>query len=102
MFGALIAEFMDSDEPLRTYREDEIKRLSEGFAKEGLAYRRGGQTYGASLSSPTRSLAERLKGASLKELETEYQRAYATVESDPPAAVTAACSIMESLCKTIY
>lgn len=101
MFGGLIAEFMDADEPYRAYRLKEIERLEEGFSKEGLAYRRGGQIYGVSLSGPTRSLADRLKGSSLKELEAEYQRAYATVESDPPAAVTAACSIMESLCKTI-
>lgn len=101
MFGRLIAEFMDTDEPYREYRLDEINRIEKALAREGLSYARGGQIYGTSLSRPTRSLAERLKRGEFKELEAEYDRAYSAVEGDPPAAVTAACSILESLCKTI-
>lgn len=33
-------------------------------------------------------------------MEIEYQRAYSQVESDPPAALTAACAILETVCKT--
>lgn len=54
---------------------------------------------GASLSAPSRSLAERIAVEGHKAVEIEYDRAYKTIESDPEAAVTAACSIVESVCK---
>lgn len=35
----------------------------------------------------------------MKAIEIEYERAYKSIESDPPAALTAACAILESVCK---
>ena len=54
---------------------------------------------GAHLKGPSKSLAEVLKSDGLQAIEIEYQRAYATIESDPGAAVTAACAIVEAVCK---
>jgi hypothetical protein len=69
------------------------------LAKDGLRYQRGGHIMGAALSGPSRSLGERLKGGGQQALELEYRRAYDQVETDPPAAVTAACAILETVCK---
>jgi len=40
-----------------------------------------------------------LRQETWQQFEVEFQRALATVELDPPAGVTAACSLIEALCK---
>jgi hypothetical protein len=103
MFGTLIAEFMDTDPtpwtPERNNGVDPRERLKAALAKEGLSYGRGGYIHGASLSGPSRSLAERIKSDGIQAIEIEYERAYKSIESDPAAALTAACAILESVCK---
>jgi Abortive infection C-terminus len=74
-------------------------RLTNAFAKEGLGYSRGGYIHGANLIGPSKSLRERLESNGMRTVETEFKRAYDSIESDPPQAVTAACSILEALCK---
>lgn len=105
-FGKLISEFMEADvcphsgwgsEPSGA---DPREILRAVMTRSGLSYQRNGRIIGATLSAPSRSLAERLEAEGMPALEVEYERAYAQVESDPPAAVTAACAILESVCKT--
>jgi hypothetical protein len=108
-FGRLIAEMMDSERtPLyrAPWDTSEVKedpdprdRLTAAFSKEGLSYVRGGHIHGANLTGPSKSLGERLKANSIQTVETEFDRAYKSIESDPPAALTAACAILEAVCK---
>jgi hypothetical protein len=103
MLGVLIGELMDS-EPTEWQAEhykksDPRERIRTAFGKEQLSYQRGGYIIGAQLSGPSRSLAEMLKTDGLAAVEVEYQRAYATIGSDPGAAITAACAILEAVCK---
>ncbi|MEO8926324.1 MAG: abortive infection family protein [Caulobacteraceae bacterium] len=105
IFGQLAAEFLDKEpEELQPWETaiapDPREPLLKALAREGLAYKRGGHIFGAALTGPSRALADRLSEDGFKTLETEYERAYAQVESDPPAAVTAACAILEAVCKT--
>ncbi|MBL8690408.1 MAG: abortive infection family protein [Rhodospirillaceae bacterium] len=104
----LIAEFMDA--PVAPVlppwspnfvesAPDPRQKILEALAREGLSYHRGGQIFGSNLAGPSRSLAEHLERDGVKALETEYQRAYAQIEADPHAALTAACAILESVCK---
>ena len=98
MFGQLIAEYMDTDnEPWGAAAE----KIRTALAKEGLSYSCScsGFIHGAALSGPSRSLAERIKSEGVQAIEIEYERAYRSIESDPGAAVTAACAILESVCK---
>ncbi len=76
---------------------DQILRV---LRKNDLSYRAGGKLFGQGLAGPSRSLAEDIKARGIDAIDQEFERAYATVESDPPAAVTAACAIVESVCKT--
>lgn len=103
-FGNLVGEMMDAeysaDDPFGDVRPDPRARVNAALAKEGLSYHRGGLILGAGLSGPTRSLAELLKRGGAAALEREYDRAYKSIDSDPEAAVTAACAILESLCQT--
>ena len=109
-FARFIAEFMDT-EPTGPHRNlwtgeatddavDPREAVLDCLRREGLTYRRGGHIVGGTLSGPSRSLAERLAKDGVTAVETEYQRAYEQVEVDPPAAVTAACAILEAVCKT--
>jgi Abortive infection C-terminus len=106
-FGRLIAEYMDAElsvlrpmDPDTSVTLDPRDAIVAALARDGLSYRRGGYAYGAGLSGPSRSLADRLRTQGVQALETEYQRAYAQIEADPPAALTAACAILETVCKT--
>lgn len=102
-FGQLIAEFMDAEisEPMwAKERLKETDAIAAALARENLSYRRGGFIFGAGLSGPSRSLAEQLKVTGINALTQEYDRAYKAIETDPPAAVTAACAILETVCKT--
>jgi hypothetical protein len=103
MFGRMIAEFMDSElQPgyIEGQGGDPRDKIRAVLAKEGLSYRRGGFILGAGLTGPSKSLADRLKTGGIQALEIEYERAYEAIEKDPAAAVTAACAILESVCKT--
>ncbi len=105
-FGELIAEYMEleSDES-RWQSGDQLKngqkKLSEAMKRYDLGYVEGGYIIGSSTSQPTKSLGERLAGLKIDALETEYKRAYQDIEAAPAVAVTAACAILESLCKTL-
>jgi len=79
---------------------DPRDRIHAALAKEGLSYQRGGFILGAALTGPSKSLSERIKADGLQAIQIEYDRAYKTLESDPAAAVTAACAILESVCKS--
>lgn len=103
MFGQLIAEFMDVDlHPayIQAQGGDPRDKIYAVLAKENLSYQRGGHILGASLTGPSKSLGERIKSGGVRAIEVEYERAYQSIESDPAAAVTAACAILESVCKT--
>jgi hypothetical protein len=111
MLGRLIAELMEQkfselDEARLEatgevhLRDDPRRRVMETLAQDGLSYQRGGYILGSALSGPTKSLGDRLKVDSAAAVEVEYRRAYANIEQDPQAALTAACAILESVCKT--
>jgi hypothetical protein len=106
VLGKVIGPFMDSAdlEPYRDERaqkaiQDGRERIVRIMAREGLSYRCGGIVFGQSVSAPSRSLAETIRDRDLPAVTGEFDRALATVATDPPAALTAACAILESLCK---
>lgn len=94
--GRLVAEFMDSDHQSDT---EGRRRIHSILALGGLAYHRGGSIFASGVSSPTQSLEDLLRKRDIAEIEIEFRRAIEAVESDPPAAITAACSILESFCR---
>ena len=100
-FGRLIAEFMDEDPNpfFAEKRSGERGKIQAGLEREGFRYVRGGRVVGGALSTPSKSLAERLRDDGHETLRSEFDRANAHVDTDPPAAVTAASAILEALCK---
>ena len=100
VLGKVVEEFMEVDNTYRTEdREAGRKRICDVLARHGLAYHSGGIILGAAAALPTKSLTEILKAWDLGEVDKEFERSLAHVESDPPAAIAAACSLLESLFK---
>lgn len=100
-YARLISEFMD--EEVNAFqadkRNEQREKLRAGLEREGLRYVRGGRIVGASLQAPSKSLAEMLKEDRHETIQREFDRANEHVDTDPPAAVTAASAILEALCK---
>jgi hypothetical protein len=100
VLGKVIEEFMEVDRPYQL--EDQQagrKRINEVLARFGLSYHQGGLVLGAANALPTKSLKQVLQDRDLAGVDKEFERAMANVEKDPPAAITAACSILEALFK---
>ena len=101
VLGKILEEFMEVD-CYSKEEEQEVgrKKISEVLSRFGLSYHQGGLILGAANKLPTKSLNQVLKARDLTGVDKEFERAMANVEQDPPIAITAACSILESLFKT--
>jgi len=99
VLGKVLEDFMEVDRSYDGRQETGRKRITDALARFGLSYHRGGLILGAAAALPTKSLTEVLGNRDLAAVDKEFERALANIESDPPAAITAACSILESLFK---
>jgi hypothetical protein len=103
VLGGVLADFMDRvDDPFWQEREPYLqqrKRVEDVLAKHDLKYYSGGRIVGEGLGAPSRTLANILASRDLDALQPEFDRALASVISDPAGALTAACAIVESFCK---
>jgi hypothetical protein len=100
LLGGVLQDFMEVDSVFPDSEfEQRRERVRQILAKHGLSYRTGGFIIGAGSGAPTRALDTLLRERDLASVEQEFQRALVAVESDPAAGVTAACAILEALCK---
>jgi hypothetical protein len=100
VLGKFVEEFMEVDGTAEVNdKESGRQKIREALARYGWSYQSGGRILGAATALPTKSLHQILKERDLAEVEKEFSRSLAHVEADPPAAITAACSILESLFK---
>jgi hypothetical protein len=100
VLGKVLEEFMEVESSFKPEDQDAGRqKIVEVLARFGLSYRAGGLILGATTALPTKSLKQVLKDRDLSTVDKEFERALAYVEKDPPAAITAACSILESLFK---
>ena len=99
VLGKVIREFMEVD--IARYHNQKLGRtkIENVLARYGLSYHQGGIVISAEGALPSKSLRQLLREKDLVEVFREFSRCMDNVETDPPAAITAACSILESLCK---
>lgn len=94
-------DFIDKPESLQTV----IEHLNRRLTLDGLELRRQGlavQLVNASTSaSVLESLASATHALDLDTVRRDLDRALASAEADPEDAVTAACSVVESVCHSI-
>lgn len=74
-------------------------KLHDILSKYGLKYTQGGRVCQIGVSRASQSLEQLLKSKNIPAIEIEFKRALDEIEKDPPASLTAACSIVESFCK---
>ena len=102
VLGGVLEEFLEKDSssyPFGPELQQRQERVKQTLARFGLTYQQGGRILGGNTATPTRTLQTIIRGRDLGGLEAEFNRTLSLVESDPPAAVTAASAIIESLCK---
>ena len=99
VLGKLVQEFIEVD--IGRYYDQQLGRtkIEDVLSKHGLSYHGGGVILGAEQAFSTKSLKQLLQEKDLAAVNQEFTRCLDNVETDPPAAITAACSILESLCK---
>ena len=102
VLGGVLEEFLEKDSSSH-YRGQELEqrqeRVKQALARFGLTYQQGGRILGGNTATPTRTLQTIMRNRDFGGLEAEFNRTLRSVESDPPAAVTAASAVIESLCK---
>ena len=102
VLGRLIEGYMEADLEDSIWgaqyseRRDKIERA---LARAELQYVRGGQVVGT-LGTPSRTLEDFIRGRDLAAIDEEITRALLSVEANPKEAVSAACNVLESVCKT--
>jgi len=75
------------------------RKIEAILSRCNLTYIAGGIISDGS-STPSRSLAELIKGRDIPSIDAEFTRALANVNSEPREAVSAACNILEAIFKT--
>lgn len=101
ILGRLVQPLMDQ-EPSSWAPEiaEQQTRIRESLARSHLTYQVNGNISLAGASLATKTLADYLKSGDFASIEVECDRALKQLQSDPHAAITAASSIIEALCKT--
>jgi hypothetical protein len=101
--GKVIVELMEvqgwsslEEETNERHRE----RVSKVLGEHGLIYSKGGYIAAVGTTAVSKTLQDIIRARDLVGLQTEFDRIYQNLESDPAAAVTASCALLESLFKT--
>jgi hypothetical protein len=100
VLGWALRHYMDYEHPSDAMLagRDTIRRV---LARHGLSYHAGGTVTGPSSATPSQTFADLLQQRDFHTVAEEFQRAIKHAESDPAAALTAACATLESIC-TVY
>lgn len=107
LVGGLLHDIMEPEMLSAYYSVSDFDtKLKESIetqlARHGFAYVTGGQlTRGGMTASPTKTLQDVLRQGDFPGVDAEFRRAIDSVETDPAAALTAACAILEALFKII-
>ena len=103
VLGEVIQEYMEI-EPSPFSPNENIKegqeRIKKALAKNQLSYQLNGQIVLAGANPTTKTLTDYLRLGDFASVEKEFERALIHINTDPHASITAACSIIEALCKT--
>jgi len=101
ILGRVIQEFMDKDFDEWDERwSPEQKRIRNVLARNGLTYQLNGIVLKSGASPSSKTLAEILRTGDFAAIDSEFERALNSVETDPPSGITAASSLIEAICKT--
>lgn len=98
--GRIIEDIMENDTLLgrgMLTLLDARTAINTALNKRGLSYIGNGQIAGADLNSSVKSLSNIFRNRDLRAMEIEFNRCLENIEKDPPASLTAASCLIESL-----
>ncbi len=98
VLGKIIEEFMEVDN-LGHHQHDGRRRIREVLGRYGLSYGQGGLILNVTAGASTKTLLNHLQEKTLDSVQVEFERSLQHAVADPAAAVTAASSMIESMCK---
>lgn len=102
VLGSIIQKYMNEDSAHSLSGgaiAEGQERISVSLAKNNLSYRMNGYITLAGSNPITKTLEDFFKSGDFSSIEKEFERAVQNISSDPHAAITAACSIIESALK---
>jgi len=101
--GCLIEELMEAVPPPSWGQphpvEGHRQRIESQLSAHGLSYQKGGYILQLGSMIATRTLQEIVHERDLKGVQQEFDRIFSNLDSDPQAAVTASCALLEALFK---
>jgi hypothetical protein len=100
ILGRLIEGYMEFDE-LGSYDDRKVDakaKIESVLSRAELQYMKGGRIIGA-VGTPSRTLQDIIHDRDLTSIHEEFDRALRNVEGNPREAISAACNILESVCK---
>lgn len=104
VLGSVIQAFMDKDTASFAHINNNVEngqaRISKALAENQLSYQMNGHIFLAGSNATSRTLEDYFTQGDFSSVEREFERALANLNSDPHASITAASSIIESVCKT--
>lgn len=105
ILGRIIEAYMEADtDPVKNYYADtkvlaERKdKITNALTRCNLSYSPGG-VISSAVASPSKSLEQHIRSKNISSITIEFDRALKNVENSPREAVSAACNILESICK---
>jgi len=102
ILGRLIEDYMEFqpslDETSRAWQLERCQQIEAALARASFSYCRGGRV-SQGLALPTRTLEALIRDRDLESLHVEFDRAVKNIETSPREAVSAACNLLESVCK---
>ena len=99
VLGKVIEEFMEVDNPRYHLQHDGRRQIRDVLARYGLSYDRHGLILNTTAADSTKTLLVLLHENKLDSVQVEFERSLQHAVTDPAAAVTAASSTIESMCK---
>jgi Abortive infection C-terminus len=99
--GRILEDYMDYEIPKSNFNINEWQanrqRFETALARHGLRYLFGGSIVSAGGGLAAQCLETILREQDLPSVTAEFHRALETVDTDPPAGITAASALLESL-----
>jgi hypothetical protein len=106
ILGKVINEMMESNvdvqrlgQEFQVSLEADRDRIQKALGEYGLTYVKGGRVVRTGVRAVSETIEDLIEAHDLSGLQAEYDRIASNVETDPAAAVTASCALLESLFK---
>ena len=99
VLGRVVEEFMDVDHPGWGDQQEGRRQIRDVLARSRMHYVQGGHISNLAGADATASVLDHLRERKLDSVEEEVHRSLQHAVTDPAAAVTAACAMVESMCK---